>query len=835
MAVDGSVTINTKIDQKGFYTGVKSIESGIGKLTRSIRSFAAAMGIAFGINALIQFGKESVRAATDASNAMMGMESIVKGQGRSFSKAKKFIDEYISDGLVPATNATTAYKNLAMRGYNDDQIQQVLIALKDSAAFGRQASLTLGDAVSSATEGLKNENSILVDNAGVTKNVSKMWDDYAKSIGTTARNLTHQQKIQAEVNGILQETRFQTGDAAKIAGGFSGQVLNLTYNFNNLKIAIGNMIRPIIQHILPAINNMVIGLTRIVNLLAQVTNKLFGQAKGQQGVTTSIKNSVDQQNDLTDAVKATGKAAKANLAPFDELNILSTQANDAGGGASAPDISVTSETGAEEDYEVTIDQKTFEETIDKLKTIGALIGIISVALIGLKIGSGLGMGLTGAIGLALTLAGAFSLIWGAIDAIQNGVDWENLTFMLGGTLALALGLTIVFGVTAGAVGLLIGGLVMLGVGIYDWIKKGELAEETFWLLEAAIVAIGVALALFLGWPALVVAAVVAAALAIYHYWDEIKVFFVNLWEEIKGIWGVVATWFDEKVVQPVVGFFSGLWKKISETASFCWDEIVKFFSPAVEWFSKLFGSIGRTISDIFYNIGVIASGCWEIIKRVWGIVSSWFSTNVIQPLARFFVNLWNGFSEKAKIAWEGVKSVFSKVANFFSDIFGTAWAKVVKVFSVAGEIFRDIKDAVLSAFKVVVNGIIRGINSVVAVPFNGINSALMKLKELKILGLSPFTSLRTISVPQIPYLATGAVIPPRSEFLAVLGDQKSGRNIESPESLLRQIVREESGSRNDGGDIHITVYTTLEDGTIVGTTTKKITRANRMSGKPVLA
>lgn len=56
-------------------------------------------------------------------------------------------------------------------------------------------------------------------------------------------------------------------------------------------------------------------------------------------------------------------------------------------------------------------------------------------------------------------------------------------------------------------------------------------------------------------------------------------------------------------------------------------------------------------------------------------------------------------------------------------------------------------------------------------------------------------SIPTFSVPQIPKLATGAVIPPNAEFMAVLGDQKNGRNLETPENLMRQIVREESGSK----------------------------------------
>ena len=213
------------------------------------------------------------------------------------------------------------------------------------------------------------------------------------------------------------------------------------------------------------------------------------------------------------------------------------------------------------------------------------------------------------------------------------------------------------------------------------------------------------------------------------------------------------------------------------------------------------------ISDIFYNIGVIASGCWKIIKAVWGIVSEWFNeniitpvanffstmwtnistwainawngiksvfstignwinTNIIQPVGNFFSNLWNGFLEKAKIAWEGVKSVFSKVATFFKDTFQKAWSGIVKVFSVAGEIFVKIKDGIVAAFKVVVNGIIKGLNSVIAIPFNGINSALNWIKGIEIVGIKPFDGLRTISVPQIPLLAEGGFPATGQMFIA---------------------------------------------------------------------
>lgn len=60
-------------------------------------------------------------------------------------------------------------------------------------------------------------------------------------------------------------------------------------------------------------------------------------------------------------------------------------------------------------------------------------------------------------------------------------------------------------------------------------------------------------------------------------------------------------------------------------------------------------------------------------------------------------------------------------------------------------------------------------------------------------------------VNTVPYLATGAVIPPRSEFLAVLGDQKNGKNLEAPEGLLRQIVRDESGGKQGNNTYNVSV------------------------------
>ncbi len=333
---DGSVRIKADLNHSNFDQGLSVMTGKVQSFGKMLNKLVSVIGIAFGTAALVNFGKEAVKAASALNDAWMGLESIVAGQGKSFSKAKSFINDYISDGLVPLENAVTAYKNLAARGYDTEQIEKTLTALKDAAAFGRQSSYSLGDAVSSATEGLKNENSILVDNAGVTKNVAKMWDDYARSIGTTANNLTQEQKIQAEVNGILEETRFQTGDAAKLVNTYSGQIAMLSYNFQQFKVAVGNALIPIAQAVLPGINAIISALTKLANVFAKVTAMLFGkstQVKTNTGVESSAIGAADATDKLTESTEEAGEASKQAAkdmkgvqAGFDELNILAGKA-----------------------------------------------------------------------------------------------------------------------------------------------------------------------------------------------------------------------------------------------------------------------------------------------------------------------------------------------------------------------------------------------------------------------------------------------------------------------------------------------------------------------------
>lgn len=817
---DGSIIIDTHIDTSGFSKSATNLESQFSKIGNAAKKMGELIATAFSVTAVIQFGKEASQAAMSLESAMLGLESIVEGQGRSFAAAQQFINEYISDGLIPAENAVTAYKNLAARGYDDTQIQQVMTALKDASAFGRQASLSMGEAVQGATEGLKNENSVLVDNAGVTKNVSKMWEEYAASIGTTASNLTQAQKIQAEVNGILAETQYQTGDAAKAAGTLSGQISQLSFNLNNLKVAIGNIINPIVQSFLPAINNAIAAITKFANDVATVVSLLFGEvttssntaADAIGGVSSGYDSAANSANDYASAIAEASKETKKSLAGFDELNRLQSNSESestgtgtlSGGGTTIG--TQTGGTSAETTVEDTISPK-LQEIAERLRPLkealedlaDAGIEVLRAAIEGLKpLGEWLWNDFI--VPLADFLGFDVEGIESLADALSRLADWieENSEAINNFLIAVAAiaGIVKVGGWIAKVVGWLSN--LFTALNAIDkaggaWIGKLVSGVKTAWgwisgtlfpAISSALSAIASALGISVGWVVAIIAAVIAAVAAIIIFWDEIKLFFTDTLP---------------KLFKKFQKWLGGILDDAAELFSKAWESIKDFFSPAIEWFSQLWESVSQTFEDIFYNIGVIASGCWEVIKKAWSIASDWFKKTVVEPVANWFSGMWDKLKKGAAEAWDGIKEVFSKVGKFFSDTFKAAWEKVKKVFSPFGEIFVNIKDGILKAFKEIVNGLIRGLNNVIAIPFDGINSALKFIKNIEILGLTPFANLRTISVPKIPYLAQGAVIPPNAPFMAVLGDQRNGTNIEAPADLIRQIVREElaGGASND--------------------------------------
>ncbi|MFJ7884668.1 hypothetical protein ACIQYF_14415 [Pseudomonas sp. NPDC096917] len=214
------------------------------KIKGDLLALGASMAAVFSAVAIKDFVSDSKAALLEQQSAYRGLEAVANHAGLGIGRAMEEAQKLSADGLISVSDAAKSLQNLLSRGYNVDQAVLVISRLKDAAAFNRQANLGMSEAIVGATEGLKNENSALVDNAGVTKNVAKMWEEYAKSIGTTRDKLSDSQKIQAEYTGILKETEAQVGNATKASQGLTGSQAELDTKSNELKVTIGTILEP---------------------------------------------------------------------------------------------------------------------------------------------------------------------------------------------------------------------------------------------------------------------------------------------------------------------------------------------------------------------------------------------------------------------------------------------------------------------------------------------------------------------------------------------------------------------------------------------------------------
>lgn len=270
------------------------------------------------------------------------------------------------------------------------------------------------------------------------------------------------------------------------------------------------------------------------------------------------------------------------------------------------------------------------------------------------------------------------------------------------------------------------------------------------------------------------------------------------------------------IIDFLVGVFTGdwelAWQGIKEIADGAWSlikDIVTGTWDVIKTVTKGALKIIKTVISTAWNaIKTATSTVWNAIKKT--------LSNLWSALKATANTVFNAIKNKVTGVWDSVKNktsqVWESVTTFVSD-------KVETIKNAITNKFNAARDAVRSAFEGIVNFIKAPINQAISIVNNAvgmINNAIGGIESAFSFGPwtvpTPFGS-KTIGfhatfprIGTIPYLASGAVIPPRSEFLAVLGDQKKGNNLEAPESLLRQIVREESGKgQGDGNTYNVTV------------------------------
>lgn len=245
-----NMTLNTR--RAALPDPTTEMRKGISLTKEAVNELQARLVGAFAVSSVINFVRTTTQEFSKAESAYRGLEAVANSSGLGIGKALDAANRIAADGLVTTADASKALQNLLSRGYSLDQAVDTLTRLKDAAAFNRAAHLSLSEAVLTASEGLKNENSILVDNAGVTKNVSVIWQEYADAIGKSVNDLTQQEKIQAEVGGIMRETAAQTGNAAEAAKALQGEQARLDASTIKLKASIGQALVPAMKGLVAA-------------------------------------------------------------------------------------------------------------------------------------------------------------------------------------------------------------------------------------------------------------------------------------------------------------------------------------------------------------------------------------------------------------------------------------------------------------------------------------------------------------------------------------------------------------------------------------------------------
>lgn len=418
--------------------------------------------------------------------------------------------------------------------------------------------------------------------------------------------------------------------------------------------------------------------------------------------------------------------------------------------------------------------------------------------------------------LPKAIAGFVSNIGSVISNVLNGVPLASSNGSLGA-------FDLVFGegaaATTGIVSMIGGAILAVAEFIQMWQKGWSLIREVLKDIGIAIAAVGAVLAGIVTGPvAAIIAAIVAAV-------STIVILVKEHWDTISAFLSTIGTWIYEHIITPVINFFKLIVDVFTPIVSWCWDHIlspiinliVGFVTRAIQvlygtwillkaYFIVAYDFVKTKIIDPIMNIiSIFVDWIVDIATKIWGVISEKFLQFVayFKNCTEFSVNLFTK-------AWDKIKQVWSVVAKWFSDKVITpvqnAWDKSIK--AIAG-FFDWLWTGITTGVKGAINGLLgaieTGLNWIVDMLnkfLGGFNSVVQLAATVTGNDWGGVSLIPRVSIPK---LAKGAVIPANNPFMAILGDQKNGTNIEAPlstiEDALRNVLKAENINVNVEFDV----------------------------------
>ena len=776
---DGHIILDTRVDTTGVKKGFSAIKNGANSLIGTVGKLGAAIGVAFGVSALVKFAKQAVELSSDVQEVQNVVDvsfGDMRDQMEAFANTaiEKFGISRLTAKRTGSTYMAMA-KGMGIAGQEAADMALNLTGLSaDMASFynvsQKYADIALKSVFTGETETLKQY--------GIVMTQTNL-QEFARQQGITKsiQAMTQQEQTMLRYQYVMKQTALAQGDFARTQDSWANQTRILSERWKEMQIVWGDAFRTIGTLILPAVNSLIKGLAKVgeyAKVAAQSIARMFGKEIDSSAETSSnISTAVDNQNDLTESTKETTKAAKGQLAAYDEINTISKETSTSGtsgGSVTLPAQTVTSN----------FDTSDIENKLNKLKNATSPLSkafgnlyksMKNVASIEFK-------GLT--------------RIWR--ETLKPMGDWLKNTVLTQIINDIATGLNNSQGPLENF-NTVLGNIAAHTFNSLQWLWENILHPMGEWAVTTLLPTVLDTVSEALGFLDEVIEAAKPSFEWIWdNFFEPIRDF---IWESIisflnglKDAFKNLSDWCRENpdtvqsMADIIIGFLAGVWvyNSSKKMISFLTDLIKK-----LKEFGGLEGmlkSLGAAINNPALAMGALtAAGLywvknWDKIKAAFTGMESWQkATMIILGVAAAVAVLWTAISV------------------------GTAAAGIL-----AGLAALGLGAGILAVGK----------------------SNEKKAKKTKVssvpTGVDRFVPNKTIGEYSIPGLAKGAVLPANKPFLAQLGDQKNGRNLEAPESLLRDIYAEGNAETNALLQQLIQV---MQKGMTVNVDGKQLMRINR--------
>lgn len=613
---------------------------------------------------------------------------------------------------------------------------------------------------------------------GATSQAEKSMNSFANRIKSLTRRVFVFTLITAALRSIKNYmwSAIQTNDQAMAS-------------VARLKGALMTLAQPILQVVIPAFTAMVNVITRVVNAISRLVSMIFGTTVDQSA--KAAENLYGEQKALKGVGSAAKKASKS-LASFDEINQLSTDTGTGSGGGKASG-------GIKPDFKGVIDDSL--SAILELFTGAALLALGAIlAFSGANIPLGIGLMVIGAI----AIWDAVSTNWGAISTLLQGILGDIVAIV--STALLAIGILLVFSGTniPLGIGLIIAGAVGLAAVVaanWDTITSTIKSHIgiIMGLVSAALLVLGAIITFSGANPALGIGLLIAGAIGLAATvalnWNSIE-------KALEGPIGkVVAIVSAALLVLGAIFAFTGaniplgIGLMLAGAIGLATDAVVNWDSIGTAMQGPI-GAVTALVSGALIVLGAILTFSGANVPLGIGLL---IAGGV--GLATSIAPNWDYILDKLKECWANIKVWWGKNV---APIFTAEWWRNLGIKAVNG---------LISGFESGLNKLIKGLNDFI----DSFNRKFAVIRSL--IGVPPEIShIPTVSLPR---LAQGAVIPPNREFMAVLGDQKQGTNIETPLATMVQAFKQALSESGYGGQSEATL---IVDGEVFG---RVVYRANK--------